>query len=520
MPSLLDYMVAQRNPRLAGLLGVSTPGADLLVERERQRSLLEGVQPSSPTGVPGGLLGPPPAPADLRQLAGSAQLRAAPSMPGGPSTPPGAGDGKSLQRQRAALAATIAQVNGGRVTDRQIEYIRDVSAETEKTGGGRPGVSFLGRLFGLEDIPDLTAEQRNSLRRQALLISGLHLLSTVGVNEISAGQALAGGVLMARQAVTQTAGEMLDEQRRQQSIRDRYAALQNPDMTELERWQEIRRRAIADGDLEAVKVVNDVIKELRELSAGESEDKMVQVNGSTFRLDSEGNLRDPFSREIVQEAPKAEGELVTVQTPGGPRTFRQDADGTLRDPFTGEIVRQAPQEAAGGLDSGEVLDRTDKLADNFRQETGALQESVSLARAAQSAGNTSAGDNTLIFVYNKLIDPGSRVTEGEVQAGRNLGGLSAQARGFFERKVEGRLPPDARREIEAEIANLRRNRTAELRSIASQYEERARAAGVPPHFVVRRGLIPELSPESGGTSEYDPDEIRAGIEALRSGGGR
>lgn len=162
---------------------------------------------------------------------------------------------------------------------------------------------FLARIFAGNPVEGLSPEQNKKLRQNALLTAGLTMLAQP---QGSALQALAMGVLSARQSTADTAGKLLDEQTTQARIQRRAEVL-GSGLGDLERYEELRRIATKEGDIEQVKVLNDVIKELRDSDAGGME--VVQVNGQTFLTDGRGNLFEPGTQRQVTDAVKPKQEL-------------------------------------------------------------------------------------------------------------------------------------------------------------------------------------------------------------------
>lgn len=185
--------------------------------------------------------------------------------------------------------------------------------------------------------------------QQALLTAGLSMLGASPGTTF--GQALAGGILLARQQVTQTAGELLDEERRQKRLTSRYEVLSNSDMSELERWKEIRRRSMAEGDVDAAEAAQDVITDLKDRAAGEDARKFQVVNGQGVWVDQEAGKVFDMSGAELGEIPRPEPDRVrpiqrTQTLPDGREVS------FLADPFTGkpipgsEVVAGRPE--AGG----------------------------------------------------------------------------------------------------------------------------------------------------------------------------
>lgn len=333
---------------------------ELLRERARQTSLMDGVQPSSPAGVPGGLLGPTPPPASIQQLAGSAQLRPAPAMPG-PTPPPG-GTRQGLRARSQAqqsgqvFAATmlrdVAGVQDFKPATRA--YIQEVATEGADTGPGRKGRGFFARLAAGEKVPGLTDAQNERIGRTAMLMSGLAILGSdeTGLQAVADGllfgQAYALGLAQNMLAATETEGQRVDLENAQTWARTEYMRIHdsNPEMPELQKWAEVSRRATLEGQNQAADFAATLADRFKGFESGTAERRFEVVNGTPVFVDTEaGKVFDIQGNEIDAEelAPQREPVRPIVRT-------RQLPDGTevsfLADPFTGEPV-PGSEEVAG-----------------------------------------------------------------------------------------------------------------------------------------------------------------------------
>ncbi len=451
-----------------------------------------------------------------------------------PEQLPGPNVREQLQQQsQAEIAGSIAKVNGGRVTDRQIRLIEEVTRGNLDSGPGKPGAGFLGFLFGDEGIPDLSAEARGRLRREGLVISGWTMLASSP--EVDFWQALALGVLVARLHITQTAGELLDEQNRQQRIIERADVLEK--LPGLPGFEELRRRAIAEGDLDTVDTLNDVIKELRDLEAGQADWKVVNVAGRSFAMDGEGNLRDPFSKEIVIERPPAEpgpgfslspGQvrfdaqgrpIASVEEPAGSGglegAFREDIvlpDGSTHtvlfdrggNPIRDLGVSERP-EAAGGSPDPKVLQIAGELRREVDNIRGILGDDPS----------TPEVEGAEKFGFTGALGRLARLLPAEIEPS-DLKQIRAASQNILSLIVRQRSGAQA---TEAEVKRLEsfavpkagddpstiRTKLERLERIIADFEQGGANAAT--DRIIQ-------SPPSG----FDPDEIRAAIRELRGGG--
>jgi hypothetical protein len=500
MPSLLEYLMQQSGQ------GRATTAGGLLHERARARGLLDGVETPPPD------LFTPGQPASLPQLQGSAGVQhgAPPQMPEPPQAQPQVQMQDSQRALRQAIQQQeiqlISRVTRGNVPDAALPWIEETAEESANSGPGRPGRPFLARLFAGDKVPGLSDEQNKMLRKQALFYAGLAILSTP--HGTSFGQALAIGILAGRSVATQTAGALLDEQHAQARIQERMQVLQNVDMTELDRWSEVRRRAVAEGDLEAAKVINDVIADLRDMAAGEAESTFIQVNGQTYALDPDGvTIRDPFTREVVSQAPTG-SELVTVNTPAGPRTYRLNPDQSLSDPFTGQIVQAAPQAAPEpeDLDSTRLGQVDQDLRTLRREERGVAQilESVgAIARKLESTGSISSADMRELATRLTQAMSASNLRESGLEAIAASGGLVGTLENAIGQLQGGQASPTVAKDL---LQAIQRAGGIARRTLEQEREDNERRVRT------IRGIRPEEAEAVmgrspfGARSEPEPEE--------------
>jgi hypothetical protein len=284
----------------------------------------------------------------------------------------GQGVAEAARRQSAAeMAAGIASVNSGELPPSAEKYIREVVEDNVNSGPGKPGRGFLGRLFAGEKVPGLSEGSNGRLMQQALLTAGLAMLGASP--NTTFGQALAGGILMGRRQVTETAGELLDEERRQQRLLSRYGVLSNTDLSELQRWKEIRRRSMAEGDVDAAEAAQDVIQDLKDRAAGEGERKFQVVNGQGVWIDQEAGKVFDMTGQEIQQAPQPRQER--------PKPIQRKQvlpDGRevsfLADPFTGQPIPGSETVTGRPGAAGEKMDpEKAQVASELRREVGNIR---------------------------------------------------------------------------------------------------------------------------------------------------
>ena len=123
--------------------------------------------------------------------------------------------------------------------------------------------------------------------------------------------------------------------------------------------------------------------------------------------------------------------------------------------------------------------------------------SFAYSRVVRSADNPSpAGDLALIFNFMKGLVPGSVVREGEFATAQNAGGIDERIRSLYNQVVDGtRLTEAQRADFVDRAGRLYGGAQEQYQSIANQYTEFARQAGLNPQLVIPdfsfKGTVPE-----------------------------
>lgn len=462
--SLLDVMMRQKGS--GSVLGRLPSSGEELRNRAGGGGTLGPIPERS-----GGVLGDLPRGGDLR---------------GGTMPQGGAGSqglvshGPAPSPQGLPSPQPAAQPQGGPQVGGQLQgqgqQPRPDGSRRREPGPGENGQSFLSRLFNGElsagERQALGEDGQRQLLRRGLLTAGLTMLGS-NVNGRGFGEVLARGIFAAQQDSAQTAGELLDTRNAQIRLARRANVFDNPELSEVEKWQEVRRISAKEGDTEAVKQATDVIEQFRELEAGEAEARFQNIQTPNGTITA-----------LVQEMP--------------------DGSVQLRNPITKEVLdeRDAPP-----VDEGERINRINSLADDFRSEAGGLIEAQRFADNAESAPASAAGDQTLVVTLNKLLDPNSTVREGEFTRVAKIGGFTGEAQQLANRILsEGELGEQARQSIRQEIERLRQANAQELQSVGEFYRRRAMDAGVDPRLVVRSAFMDQSGGGVGSAANQNTDE--------------
>lgn len=163
-----------------------------------------------------------------------------------------------------------------------------------------------------------------------------------------------------------------------------------------------------------------------------------------------------------------------------------------------------------------------------------LAQGVAKMRAA-AEDPTAAGDMSLLYGFNKILDPGSVVRESEFANAAKSGSLSQRIQGAVLRVANGeRLTPEQRADFMHQAEKLAAGQQALVSETLARHSDRARRMGVKPEDVVYdpfEGTLKASAKKGGAPSPHaDVDEmirqgktdaeIKAALKAKGAGAGK
>lgn len=432
MPSLLDYMVSQR------------PGLKLLSERHRMSSLLDGAAAPEPpdifnaAGMQPALLpalqgmasmqgGGMPAVPTMPTMPAMPSVPGAPAMQGGGQPAPSAGGAEWRARQlaRRRVAQQVASATEGRIPDEAVPYIQEV-ADEDDSEPGQQGRGFLARLIAGERVPGLSAEQNSRVKRGALLRAGLTIL----MGAPGGLPVIAMAILGARTQAAQHANELQAANAAAGRFQAYHEILENEDMTEADRYEKIRRLALAQSDTDTARVAADALSELREAGVQE----LTPINhprlGPIFADRTSGKAFDASGRQLTAD------ELALPQETFETRTMPDGSLAEIQMDATGRVIGQRTIQAApAGQSEGPNLQRFE----GTDPETGepaifAFDPSTGQVQRVEGAGAKDAGGgsgSTRDTVLGGMLPPAISTVRDYIQEhgapARGVGALPREA---------------------------------------------------------------------------------------------
>lgn len=188
--------------------------------------------------------------------------------------------------------------------------------------------------------------------------------------------------------------------------------------------------------------------------------------------------------------------------------------GRLIDPVTYEVLYDSGPDA-------ESISTARREFTSLPAVRGFAEQASAYGRVVASAEDPSpAGDLALIFNYMKVLDPGSVVREGEFATAQNAGSVDQRTRSLYNRILEGtRLSPEQRADFLNRAGRIYQGAEQQYRSVADQYAEFARAAGLPveqviPDFSYYGGVQETPAPQAAPAAPAGFDGTQAEWEAL------
>jgi len=176
-------------------------------------------------------------------------------------------------------------------------------------------------------------------------------------------------------------------------------------------------------------------------------------------------------------------EAIRMRRGGEPRKGVTMGD-RLVDPVTGEVIAdfsgQRPQYDPEDISKARKEFTSLPAVKEFAEQTSAYSRVISSVDDPSAAG-----DLSLIFNYMKVLDPGSTVREGEFATAQNAGGVDQRVAGLYNRIMSGeRLTPEQRADFADRATRLYQGAEEQYQSVAGQYGEFARSAGLPVEQVI------------------------------------
>ena len=198
---------------------------------------------------------------------------------------------------------------------------------------------------------------------------------------------------------------------------------------------------------------------------------------------------------------EAQQDWVPNQSAGGqPASIDQDAfkKAAIQDLLTTggknlSKIQDASEFLGGGSDK-ETKKQAVALRKEFSQETKNLGFEIIRDSwlKVQNAGDTGAGDLTIVYSYIKALDPNSVVREGEINLTKAAESIPSNIIRAYKRAKEGKaLSPEVRGEMISEVASLYNEKAKQQKELNAFYTGLAVDSGADPQDVIGKiGDVP------------------------------
>lgn len=206
-----------------------------------------------------------------------------------------------------------------------------------------------------------------------------------------------------------------------------------------------------------------------------------------------GSLLKPETPELVQTYDPSTGQMIytpksqaigKIATAPNPPALPDDI---VRFEYEQNLKQNNPSlyEAYQKSASGRRLDPKDEAAiekdlrKEFTNLNQTFRDTTASYKKLRSAGNTPAGDVSLIFGYMKMLDPASVVREGEFATAQNATGVPERIANLYNRVLEGtRLSEAQRNDFLTQAEGIYNTQAETARNYSDTYKGLAENAGV------------------------------------------
>lgn len=222
-----------------------------------------------------------------------------------------------------------------------------------------------------------------------------------------------------------------------------------------------------------LKVISETINTARE--AGAPPDKIRSIISPLVK--DVGELAQGGGRDPSRLMNAIEAQLNTpVQTEP---TARQKVTEKLElEKFEGEERARLGIQKKGGefKDLNQQLQAEGRLRKEFVKQSKDFIETRDAIARVRAAGDTGAGDVSLIFGFMKLLDPGSVVREGEFATAEQTGSVPERVRNQYNNAVRGdRLTAEQRKRFKTESESLFRKQDSQQKRRVATFKKIAKS---------------------------------------------
>jgi hypothetical protein len=159
-----------------------------------------------------------------------------------------------------------------------------------------------------------------------------------------------------------------------------------------------------------------------------------------------------------------------------------------------------------------IFDQENKLRDEFNGLTKDFRSVSDAYNKIQGTSDSAAGDMSLLYQYNKLLDPGSVVRESEFAAAARSGSLGERLQNVVSQLESGeRLTPNQRRAFKSEADNIYQGQRVGYDKTVDNYKGISSRGGLNSQNVITDYITP-VKPVNASTIGNIPSKAVAALQ--------
>lgn len=180
---------------------------------------------------------------------------------------------------------------------------------------------------------------------------------------------------------------------------------------------------------------------------------------------------------------------VNLTTPSPQDSYKSAMDDELKSAAGNPKLQQTIREKYVTTPE-QIFTRENTLRDEFDAQTKTYKTIKSAFDKIQNTSDNAAGDLSLLYQYNKLLDPESVVRESEFATVASSGSLGQRIQGAAQKIATGeRLTPEQRTQFKAESQNILNSQGESYGATKNRYEDISKRNRVNP-----ANVIPDYNP--------------------------
>ena len=232
------------------------------------------------------------------------------------------------------------------------------------------------------------------------------------------------------------------------------------------------------------------------------EERRLSLEEQKIQKDAQDEAEKPWSTDFANQVDLEANRMIRLNPGLDPEEARQEAAYNIRTESIRSAEKRAGTAAERGKEEG-AEDKRFKLAQQYRnekRELGAYGSKLDQAVSLLTDKSGSVSDIAIVNTFQKLIDEGAVVREGDVALLSTTSGLRGQLQSILDNaRGTGKLAPETRQQMIETIRTLRGAYNDRLDGLTADFAEQADLSGIDPDKVIggRARGAGELRPVPG-----------------------